>query len=136
MSTLFDLMQKTQEAQAVRLGVPVARQFSDEELAGSMAELDAAERELYGMKREERLGQLSEVEQSALNELNAGTLIAFRAIVTTDDRLEVLNVLAPDSCAATMQIMEMLFGDFEAVKPRAIKIKVEPIRLEAQRRAA
>lgn len=136
MSDLFEMMRRSQEAQAVRLGIPVARQFSDEELAGSMAELESAERELFGMKREERLGQLSEVEQSALNELNAGTLIAFRAIVTTDDRLEVLNVLAPDSCAATMQIMEILFGDFEAVKPRAIKIKVEPIRLEAQRRAA
>jgi len=136
MSILFETMRKTQEAHAVRLGIPVARQFSDDELAGSMAELESAERELFGMKPEERLGELSEVERAALNDLNAKTLIPFRVTVTTDDRIEVVNVLAPDACSANVQIMEMLFGDFGAIKPRAIKIKVEPIPASVLRRAA
>lgn len=136
MSTLLDLMRKTTEAQAVRLGIPVVRQFSDDELASSMAELESAERELYGMKREERLGELSDVEQAALNDLNAKTLIPFRVTVTTDDRLEVVNVLAPDACSANVQIIEMLFGDFDAIKPKAIKVKVEPINQSFLRRAA
>lgn len=136
MSDLFTLMRKTQEAQAVRLGVDVPRQFSDEDLAPSMALLSEAEREILTMQRAERLGELSAVEQAALNDLNAKTLIPFRVTVTADDRLEVVNVLAPDACSANVQIMEMLFGDFDAIKPKAIKIKVEPMKVSELRRAA
>lgn len=134
--SLFDLMRKTQEAQAVRLGVNVSRQFSDEELAPSMELLSEAERELLTMTPAERLGELSPVEQAALNDLNAKTLIPFRVTVTTDNRLEVVNVLAPDACSANVQIIEMLFGDFDAIKPKAIKVKVEPINQSFLRRAA
>lgn len=134
--SLFDLMRKTNEAQAVRLGVGVPRQFSDEELAPSMALLSQAERDLLTMTPAERLGELSPVEQAALNDLNAKTLIPFRVTVTTDDRLEVVNVLAPDACAAMMQAVEMLFGDFSAIKPKSIKVKVEPIPQTFLRRAA
>lgn len=134
--SLFDLARKTQEAQAVRLGLDVPRQFSDEELAPSMELLSQAERELLTMQPAERLGELSAVEQAALNDLNAKTLIPFRVTVTTDDRLEVVNVLAPDACAAMMQAVEMLFGDFSVVKPKRFKVKVEPIKASELRRAA
>lgn len=133
---LFTFMRKTNEAYAVRHGLPVERQFSDAELVASHKGLADAEREIYGMQPAERLGELSAIEQAALNDLNAKTLIPFRVTVTTDDRLEVVNVLAPDACAANLQIMEMLFGDFGAIKPRAIKIKVEPIPASVLRRAA
>lgn len=134
--SLFTMMRKTQEAHAVRHGLPVTRQFSDDELATSMDMLSQAERELLTMQRTERLGELSAVEQAALNDLNAKTLIHFRVTVTTNDRLEIVNVLAPDACAANVQIMEMLFGDFGVIKPKAIKIKVEPIKASELRRAA
>ncbi len=133
---LFDLMRKTNEAYAVRHGIPVERKFSDAELVESHKGLSEAEREIYGMTETERLGELSAVEQAALNDLNAKTLIPFRVTVTTDDRLEVVNVLAPDACSANVQILEMLFGDFSAAKPKAIKIKVEPIKGCELRRAA
>ena len=133
---LFTFMRKTNEAYAVRHGLPVERQFYDADLVESHKGLSEAERELYGMTETERLGELSAIEQAALNDLNAKTLIPFRVTVTTDDLLEVVNVLAPDACSANVQIMEMMFGDFDAVKPRAIKIKVEPIKVSELRRAA
>ena len=48
MTDLLTLMRNIQEAQAVRLGIPVSRQFSDADLAGSMQMLEEAEIELYG----------------------------------------------------------------------------------------
>lgn len=133
---LFTFMRKTNEAYAVRHGLPVERQFSDDELVESHKGLSQAERDLLCMQPAERLGELSAIEQAALNDLNAKTLIPFRVTVTTDDRLEVVNVLAPDACAANVQMMEMLFGDFDAIKPKAIKIKVEPVKVSELRRAA
>lgn len=133
---LFTFMRKTNEAYAVRHGLPVERQFSDAELVESHKGLSEAERDLLGMQPAERLGELSAIEQAALNDLNATTLIPFRVTVTTNDRLEVVNVLAPDACSANIQIMEMLFGDFDAIKPKAIKIKVEPVKVSELRRAA
>ncbi len=137
MSDLLTMMRKTQEAHCVRNGLPVERQFSDAELEQSNATLSEIEAELYpSMSREEMLGTLSPDERAALANLNAQTLIPFRVTVTTNDRLEVVNVLAPDACSANVQIMEMLFGDFSAAKPKAIKIKVEPIKGCELRRAA
>lgn len=133
---LFTFMRKTNEAYAVRHGLPVDRQFSDAELVESHKGLSQAERDLLCMQPSERLGELSAIEQAALNDLNAKTLIPFRVTVTTDDRLEVVNVLAPDACSANVQIIEMLFGDFDAIKPKAIKVKVEPINQSFLRRAA
>lgn len=133
---LFTFMRKTNEAYAVRHGLPVERQFSDAELVESHKGLSQAERDLLCMQPAERLGELSAVEQAALNDLNAKTLIPFRVTVTTDSRLELVNVLAPDACAAMMQTVEMLFGDFEVVKPNRFKIKVEPIKASELRRAA
>lgn len=51
MSTLFTLARQTAEAQAVRLGIPVARHFTDTELAPSTRLLEQSERELYGNLR-------------------------------------------------------------------------------------
>lgn len=136
-SSLFTFMRKTQEAQAVRLGVNIQRQFSDEDLAPSMALLSEAEREILTMTPAERLGELSAVEQAALNDLNAKTLIRFRVTVTVDGRAtEVISLTAPDACAAMMQSVEMLFGDFSVVKPNRFKVKVEPVTQTFLRRAA
>jgi hypothetical protein len=136
MSSLFDLMRKTNEAQAVRLGIPVSRQFSDDELIDSMQALADAERELYGdMSTEERLGKLSEEEQRMLNELNR-RLIPFRVTVTLPDRIEQINILATDACHANIRVVEMVFGDFDAEKPQAFKVKVEPVQTRNLRRAA
>ena len=133
---LFTLMRKANEAQAVRLGIPVPRQFSDDEIAESMDLLSQAERDLLVMSPAERLGQLSPVEQATLNDLNAKTLIPFRVSVTLPDRFEILNVRAPDACYALMQVIETLFGDFSTPRPRGFKIKVEPVKGCELRRVA
>ena len=104
-----------------------AETVAEAELVESHKGLSQAERELLTMQPAERLGELSAVEQAALNDLNAKTLIPFRVTVTTDDWLEMVNVLAPDACSANTQIMEILFGDFDASKPKAVKVKVEPV---------
>lgn len=133
--SLFDLMRKTNEAQAVRLGIPVSRQFSDDELTDSMQAMADAERKLYGMTEDERLGKLGEEEQRMLNELNR-RLIPFRVTVTLPDRTEQINILATDACHANIRVVEMVFGDFDAEKPQAFKVKVEPVQTRSLRRAA
>lgn len=135
--TLFDLMRKTQEAYCVRHGIPVDRQFSDDDLADSQRTLTEAERELYGtMTADERMGRLGPEEQALLDELNAKNLIPFRVTVTTARQIETINILAPNSCAATVQAVEMMFGEFDADKPEAFKLKVEPMKQRDLRRAA
>lgn len=133
---LFTFLRKTNEAYAVRHGIPVERKFSDAELVESHKGLSEAEREIYGMTETERLGELSAVEQAALNDLNAKTLIPFRVRVVAPNVFETINVLAPDAISANLQVVAMLFGDFDAVKPPRFKIKVEPIKVSELRRAA
>jgi hypothetical protein len=137
--SFFDLMRKTQEAQAVRLGLPINRQYSDDELVESIQALNEAEHELSlelgTMSTDERLGKLGPDEQRLLNELNR-KLIPFRVTVTTASNIETINILAAHSCAATIQVVEMLFGEFDADKPEAFKLKVEPMKQRDLRRAA
>lgn len=133
---LFTFLRKTNEAYAVRHGLPVERQFSDDDLAPCQQGLDEAERELYGMTPAERLGELSTVEQAALNDLNAKKLIPFAVRVVAPNVFETINVLAPDAISANLQVVAMLFGDFDTVKPPRFKITVEPIKASELRRAA
>lgn len=136
MSTLFELARKSQEAQAVRLGIPVAREFSDAELAGSAELLAEAERELYGIDPRVESGcELSPLELQKLAEMNC-KLIAFRVTVTLPDRTESINVLAAHACAAIILVVEQLFGEFDADKPEAFKLKVEPVKQRELKRAA
>lgn len=58
---LFTFMRKTNEAYAVRHGLPVERQFSDAELVESHKGLSQAERDLLCMQPSERLGELSAI---------------------------------------------------------------------------
>lgn len=138
--TLFQMMRKTQEAQAVRLGLPINRQYSDDELVESIQALQEAEHdlalELGVMSTDERLGKLGADEQALLDELNGKNLIPFRVTVTTASQIETINILAPNSCAATVQVVEMMFGEFDADKPEAFKLKVEPVKQRDLRRAA
>lgn len=46
-------------------------------------------------------------------------LIPFRVTVTTASQTETISILAPHSCAATIQVVEMMFGEFDADKPEA-----------------
>lgn len=118
MSELLTLMRKTNEAQAVRLGVPVQRQFSDDELAGSMELLAEAEAELYGLDPRNR------------------KLIPFRVTVTTAAGAKQINVLATDACMANVRAAEIMFPDFGCEKPMAFKIKVEPVNVVQLKEAA
>lgn len=140
MSSLFEMMRKSQEAQAVRLGLPIDRKFSDDDLVEAIQALAEAEHdlelELYGgMSTDERMGKLGPDEQRLLNEMNR-KLIPFRVTVTTASNIETINILAAHSCAATIQVVEMLFGEFDADKPEAFKLKVEPMKQRDLRRAA
>lgn len=61
-------------------------------------------------------------------------MIPFNVSITTPNQIETINILAANSCAATVQVIKMMFGDcFEADKPRSIRIKVEPARKAAPR---
>lgn len=134
--SLLDMMRKANEAQAVRLGIPVSRQFSDNELADSMTALADAEREFYGLDPRDESGcPLSPVEQHKLDELSR-RLIPFCVTVVTADRTEQINVLAAHACAANVMVVEMLFGEFDAEKPQSFKIKVEPVQSRNLQRAA
>lgn len=134
---LFDMMRKTQEAYCVRHGISVDRQFSGDELADSQRTLTEVERELYPlMSADERMGRLGPEEQALLDELNGKNLIPFRVTVTTASQIETINILAPNSCAATVQAVELMFGEFDADKPEAFKLKVEPVNRSELRRAA
>lgn len=136
MSELLTLMRKTNEAQAVRLGVQVERQFSDDELAGSMELLAEAEAEFYGLDpRDESGGPLSAPEIAKLRELNR-KLIQFRVTVTTSAGAKRINVLATDACMANVRAAEIMFPDFDCAKPMAIKIKVEPVNVDQLKEAA
>lgn len=110
MSDLFTLMRKTQEAQAIRLGVEIERQFTDDELAGSMELLAEAEAEIYGTGP-----------------------ITFRVTITTASGVRRLDVLATDACMANIRAAEIMF---QADKPMAFKIKVEPINVAQLKEAA
>lgn len=115
--TLLKTAQQLQEAQALRLGIPVHRKFSNEDLAESFVCLEEAERDLH-------------------RALSAGKLIPFRVTVTTASNIETINILAPDACAANIRAVEMLFGEFDADKPDAFKLKVEPMKQRELKRAA
>lgn len=133
MSTFFDLMRKTQEAQAVRLGLPIDRKFSDDELAESMIALSDAERELYGLDPRDESGcPLSPPEMQKLRELE-GKMIAFRVTITlSPDRVETINVLAANAVSANVLVVDQLFGDcFDTDKMQSFKIKVEPLKRAA-----
>ncbi len=110
MSSLFTLMRKTQEAQAVRLGIAVARNFTDDELAESNRLLAEAERDLYGPR-----------------------LIPFCVTVTTESGIEQLHILATDSCSANVQAVEMKLS---GINDKPFKVSVRPLKTEAMRRAA
>lgn len=126
--SLLQTAQQIQEAFCIRRGIPVARQFSDEQLAESHTNLAEAELELYGrMTRDEQFGRLAPEEQALLDELNR-RLIPFRVTVTMADRTEQLSVLASDACMATVRVFEVIFGDFDSEKPQSFKLKVEAIR--------
>jgi hypothetical protein len=139
MSSLFDLMRKTNEAQAVRLGLPINRQYSDDELVESIQALADAEHELAlelgTMSSDEYMGKLGPDEQRLLNELNR-KLIPFRVTVTLPDRTEQINILATDACHANIRVVEMVFGDFDSEKPQSFRVKVEPVQTCNLRRAA
>lgn len=134
---LFDLMRKTQEAYCVRHGLPVDRQFSDDELAPCAEGIAEAERELYGMTQDERLGRLGPEEQALLDELNGKNLIPFRVTVTVPGRMpDQINVLAPHACNAVTMALELMFPDFDCVKPTGgIQIKAEAISAKSRRAA-
>lgn len=135
-SPLFEMMRKTQEAYRVRHGLPVERQYTDDELVESMYGLDDAERILNRrMSDEERLGRLSPDEQRLLDEMNRKNL-PFHVTVTTEKGVEKVSILAPNAVAANVQAVEMLFGEFDTDKPEAFKLKVEPVRVPAMKRAA
>lgn len=137
--SLFDMMRKSQEAQAVRLGLPIDRKYTDDDLVESIQALNEAEHdlelELYGMTDDERLGKLGPDEQRLLDELNR-KLIPFRVTITLPDRVETINILAPDAVAANLRAAELLFGEFDTDKPKAFKLKVEPVQVRDLRRAA
>lgn len=136
MSSLFDLMRKTQEAYCVRHGLPVSRQFSDADLADSQRTLTEVERELYPlMSDDERMGRLGPDEQALLDELNDKNLIPFRVTVTAPGLApEQVNILAPHACNAVTMALELMFPDFDSVKPTGgIQIKAEAISAKARR---
>lgn len=136
--TLFQMMRKTQEAYCVRHGIPVDRQYSDDELADSHRTLTEVERELYPlMSDDERLGRLGPEEQALLNELNDKSLIPFRVTVAVPGLApEQVNVLAPHACNAVTMALELMFPDFDSVKPTGgIQIKAEAISAKFRRAA-
>ena len=135
MADLLTLMRKTQEAQAVRLGIQVERQFTDDELAGSMDLLAEAEAELYGTDPRNEGVPLSGIERQKLSELNR-RLIPFRVTITTTTGSDEVNVLATDACMANMRAAEILFPDLDCEKPMAFKIKVEPVNVVQLKEAA
>lgn len=57
------------------------------------------------------------------------TMSAYCVTVTVDNQVtEQLRVLATNPCDANVIAIELLFGDFDSVKPkRGLKISVEPI---------
>jgi hypothetical protein len=135
--SLFQMMRKTQEAYCVRHGIPVDRQFSDDELADSQRTLTEVERELYGMTDDERMGRLGPEEQALLDELNGKNLITFRVTVTVPGRMpDQINVLAPHACNAVTMALELMFPEFDSVKPTGgIQIKAEAISAKSRRAA-
>ncbi len=134
----FKIAQQTQEAYCVRHGIPVSRQFTDEELAPCHEGIADAERELYGvMTTDERLGHLSPVEQAMLDEINTKKLIPFRVSVTVPGRApEQIGLIAAHACDAVTKAMEIMFPDFDSEKPAGgLAIKVEAIKSTTRRAA-
>ena len=72
---------------------------------------------------------LSPAERGLLADMNAKTLIAFRLTVSFDGKkAESISLLATDACHAIAQGMEIMFPDFDSVKPRAgMSIMAAPI---------
>lgn len=65
---------------------------------------------------------------------SAGKLmLPFRVTVTVPNRIpEQLSILAASSCDAVMRAFELLFPDFDSVKPHGgLKVAVEPVRRAA-----
>ena len=134
---LLKIARQTQEAYCVSHGIPVTRQFSDAELAPSHDHIADAERDLYGMTRDERLGRLSPDEQAQLNELNGRTMIPFRVSVTVPGHApEQIGLIAVHACDAITKAMEIMFPDFDSVKPETgLAIKVEAIKSTTRKAA-
>lgn len=129
MSDFFEMMRKHGEAQAVRLGLPVDRKYTDDELVESIQALAEAEHdlelEMYGSDPRMESGcALSPPELKLLREMDR-RLIPFIVTVETAEKAETINILAPDSITANIRVVEMLF-DFDAEKPQAFKISVAP----------
>lgn len=136
--SLLQTAQQIQEAFCIRRGIPVARQFSDDELTQAAASVAQAERELYGQEIPfNELGcPLSPVEQALLDELNRAPLIPFRVTVTLPNRIEQISALAANSCDAAVQVIQLLFSDADECATTGFKVKVEPIQTRELRRAA
>jgi hypothetical protein len=60
-------------------------------------------------------------------------MLPFRVTVTVPNRIpEQLSILAASSCDAVMRAFELLFPDFDSVKPHGgLKVAVEPVRRAA-----
>lgn len=132
MSTLdfFSTARKIQEAHALRLGLPVRRSFSDEELAPAYANLSTAEieRGIYGIDPSDESGcPLSADEHRLLVELNAAPMRRFRVAITLPNRFEQIDMLARTSCDAAVQTIQLLFSDADECARTGFKIKVEPV---------
>ena len=111
MTDLFALAEKQMEAQAVRLGIPISRRYSDNELAIAMEVLAEAEQQIYG-----------------------SPLLPFRVTVTVDGKAEQINMIERDSCSAIANALELAFADCS--KPGAFKVKVEPLHVAELKVAA
>lgn len=107
MSDFFTIARQIQEAHAVGLGIPVARQFSDSELAAS---------------------------HEAIADVERGKV--FSVTVATAQDVEHINLLAEHSCDAVTKAVEMLLPDFDSAKPAGLSIKVAPVKSGFLRAAA
>ncbi len=86
------------------------------------------------MSMEERIGRLGTDERAMLANLNKQNLICFRVTVTVSGCVtEQINVIAPHACNAVTMAMELMFPDFDSVKPTSgIQIKAEPVRAKSR----
>ena len=99
LSDFFTIARQIQEAHAVGLGIPVARQFSDDDLAAS---------------------------HEAIGDVERGKV--FSVTVATAQGVEHINLLAEHSCDAVIKAVEMLFPEFDDAKPAGLSIKVTPVK--------
>lgn len=59
-------------------------------------------------------------------------MIPFAVRINVGGKPQELNILAESSCDAVMRAFELLFPDFDSVKPHGgLKVAVEPVRRTA-----